>query len=202
MPTSVTAVDADGGDGEEVEDADIDIGADDVDGLATDIAEQVAEDVTDAEGSREGDLGDPVLADRGHLPHAAPRDDDEPDEGGGDDHDRREAEEDLVDLRGGVVLLQEELHAVGEGLAQTEEALEGAFPAQELQEGEAEVEADAVRADAVLDVRGDLAFEVDEVGDAEEHDMGHDRQHMEADEGLRVDPFGEKVDDRVHGLRY
>src|SRR5690606_23573777 len=139
------------GDGEQVEDADVDVRADDVDEPALDGQGVDAEEV---------EVGD--------LPEPAPGDDDESHQRRDDDDGGGEGEEEAVDVAGGVVLLEEELEAVGEGLAEAELA------AQEPEAGQAEVEPDAVGADAVLDVGGDLALEVDAVGHADEDDVDHD----------------------------
>ena len=85
-------------------------------------------------------------------PAVGERQGDEGHEGAAEGDVRPEAEEHLVGVGGDEVFLDEQLHAVGDGLQP------------------AELAADAGRAEAVLDAAGDLAFEPDEEdgGDGDE----------------------------------
>ena len=80
----------------------------------------------------------------------------------------------------GEILLQEQLQTIGDRLDQSEE-VEVLFPAEK-----GERDADAVRADAVLDDRGEAALEVDRERDqrqdhqeGEEHDLEHDDREVD-----------------------
>ena len=93
-----------------------------------------------------------------------------------DHHRRRDREQDLVDVLGPVVFLEDELQPVGQRLAEAEHVLV-------LEErDDAEAQPDAVGADAVLHPRGDLALQQDQVRDRAE-DHGVSRRSGDVDPG-------------------
>ena len=75
---------------------------------------------------------------------------------------RAEAEEHLVGVGGDQVFLDEQLHAVGDGLQP------------------AELAADAGRAEPILDAAGDLAFQPDEE-DGRDGDESEEQHHLDKD---------------------
>lgn len=158
------AVDTDAGDGEQIDDAHMDVGTHHVDRAARD--GHVDE--------RNGECGD--------VDDAAPRNKDESHEGGHDDRNGSEAEESLIGVQGRVVFLQHELDAVGETLAQANHAFE------RRQNRQTKVEPDAVGADAILDVRGDFALKVNEVGAGHENDVNHNENGHRRHEKLSRQP--------------
>jgi hypothetical protein len=133
----------------------------------------------------DGDIGDhegevdgkgPEAEDGGAgLEDAPPGDDGVADHGGGEDGDGGEDEEEFVGVGGDEFFLEDELHAVDDGL---EEALGPG----------------AVGADAVLDPSSGFAFEEDEVRDQAKH-------HLLNDDG--ENDFGDEKTDgiSIHGGR-
>ena len=113
------------------------------------------------------DLEARVLAVAG--PRRAERDDGKGDQGRDDRDQRRQQVERLVDVGRHDAFLQEHLGPVGQRLKQAE--------------GNAELAAGPIRADAILRIGGDLALDVDQVGDrAHEHAGHHDDLERNTDQ--------------------
>jgi hypothetical protein len=92
---------------------------------------------------------------------------------------RGEREENAIDAAGSVVFLHDELDPSASGWPRPQKW-------KSLRHGnDAETQADAVGADAILHPRGDFALEEDHVGDAPEHD--------EVDHDGDVEPHGDVV---------
>ena len=138
-PTEADAVHAERGSGKDIDDADVEVRADHVD-----------MDALDSQRRRQPE------GEARQVKRPAPRDDHEADHGRDHDEAGGEDEKPLLDARGVVVLLEEELEAVGDGLEQP-------------------VGANPIRTDTVLHPGGELSLKPDGVRATDQDHVKHQR---------------------------